>query len=204
MQPEPTEPGAWVTITELAVLKGVGKATISERVGKLEAAGKLTSRRDGRAKLVNVAAFDLAVGETTDFARAQTAATKRAGEAAPARPPGPADGPVYTAEQARHMAYKADLAELELKRRRAEVIETAEVAAAMARCAEALVRQIDQMPSRADDLAAAVARDGAAGARAALKAVARDLRDQLAREMRLLEAVAAEEPAAQTPPELAA
>lgn len=181
--------GSWLTITELAAAKGVSKATISERVSRLEGQGRLVTRRDGKSKLVNLAEFDVAVGETTDLAKVQAIATRQQSappslaDALPADP----SAPVYTREQARHMAYKADLAEIDLKRRRGEVIETGLVTEAMARCSGAIVKLLDQMPGRADDLAAAVARDGAMGARAALKALAYDMRLALTREMRLIE-----------------
>jgi hypothetical protein len=61
---------------------------------------------------------------------------------------------------------------------------TDDVERAMTRCAEVMVRAIDTLPRRAEDLAAAVAKDGVPGARAVLKQLAFDLRAKLA-ELRL-------------------
>lgn len=177
-----------VTITELAALKGVGKAAVSERVSRLEREGVIATLKRGRVKLVSLADYDAAIGETTSLSRMQAAATRRQASEPVTEPDEPAIGGAnYSREQARLASYKADLAEIELKRKRGEVRDTREIVEAMTRCAEAIVKAIDRIPSRADEIAAAVARDGEQGARSALKTIARELRETLAREMRLLE-----------------
>jgi hypothetical protein len=184
-QPGPNMMDAgWVSISELARLKGLGKAAISERVAGYIAKGLLSTKPGkGKVKLVNLAAFDRIAGETTDLAKTTGAETRR--QHAAAAPPPPTDplAPVYTAEQARHMAYKAESAKLDLEERQGKILQVADVAAAITMAGEALARAIDQLPNLADDLAAAVAQTGAAGARTLLKAKARETRELMAREL---------------------
>lgn len=181
-QPDPnTVDGAWVSITELAKLKGLGKAAISERVAGFVAKGLLSTKPGkGKVKLVNLAAFDRVAGETTDLAKAAGAETKRQHAA-----PLPSDplAPIYTAEQARDMAYRAEMRRMDLEERQGKILQVADVAAAVTMAGEAIVRAIDQLPSLADDIAAAVAQSGAAGARTLLKAKARETRELMAREL---------------------
>lgn len=171
--------GLWMSVSELAKAKGVSRQSMHERVARLEQQGSLTLKAgQGRARLVNVAEFDRAAGETFDAVRSLNGTG-----AAPAA--GRADGadPVLAKEQARRAAYDADLKQLDLEERLGKLVPIAEVQDAMATCAEKMVRIIEQLPGRADDLAGAVGRDGAPGARAALKKLARELREALARAM---------------------
>lgn len=184
-QPDPNMTDAgWVSISELARLKGLGKAAVSERVAGYIAKGLLSTKPGkGKVKLVNLAAFDRIAGETTDLARATGAETKR--QQAAITPPPPSDplAPIYTAEQARHMAYKAESAKLDLEERQGKILQIVDVTAAITQAGEALARAIDQMPALADDLAAAVAQSGAAGARTLLRVKARETRELMAREL---------------------
>ena len=178
--PEPA--GLWMSVSELAKAKGVSRQSMHERVARLEQQGAVTLKAgQGRARLINVAEFDRAAGESFDAVRslngtgvATTLASRVDG----------AD-PVLAREQARRAAYDADLKQLDLEERLGKLIPVEEVEQAMTTCAETMVRGIEQLPGRADDLAAAVARDGAAGARAALKVIARELRESLARALTL-------------------
>lgn len=180
--------GLWVSVSDLAARKGVTKQTIAEKVARLEAQGLLSTRPGkGRAKLVNLAEFDRAIGETGDAIREMAAASARSPAAPTPVVPDGAD-PILAKEQARRVAYQADLAKLDLDERLGKLLPVEHVTAAMLRCAEALTRALEQMPTRADDLAAAVAKEGVTGARAFLRAMGRDMRALLAREMRLLEA----------------
>ncbi|KAI93928.1 MarR family transcriptional regulator [Rhodomicrobium udaipurense JA643] len=194
---EPVGAGLWVSVSDLAARKGVTKQTISERVAKLVRDGLIETRPGpGRAKLVNLAAYDQAVGETGDAAKALGAVTKatiRAQEQGETAPSSGGDH-VLAREQARRAAYEADLAKLRLDEKLGRLLPIEDVEASMVRCAEALTRAFDQLPARADDLAAAVAKDGVNGARAFLKVVARDTRAVLAKEMRLLDKDEPDEP----------
>ena len=58
----------WVSVTELAALKGVTKQTVSEKVARLEAAGQPpTKSGNGREKLVNCAEYDRALDEGNEW-----------------------------------------------------------------------------------------------------------------------------------------
>jgi hypothetical protein len=82
--------------------------------------------------------------------------------------------------------YRARIAQLDYEQRIGRVVAIDDVTRAMERCAEAMVRDLEQLPARADDLAAAFAGGDIAGLRAALKGLARDMRATLADNMRLL------------------
>ena len=183
----PALEGLWLTVSELARQRGVDKAAISRRITRL---GLELRPGPRNSKLVNVAAFDHAVGTSTDAVRAANSAKAAARE----QEASTGEGQVLAREQARRAAYDADLKKLDLDERLGKLLPVSSIEDAMTRCAEAMVRRIDQISSRADDLAAAVARDGGAGARRELKAISRDLRETLARELRLLEATGQFEP----------
>ena len=191
--------GLWVPLSELARLRGVTKGPLSRRISRLEAQGYDLSRPGpGGSKLISVAAFDRATNEATDVVRATNG-----GAAQPATTPAPAkagEDLVYAREQARNAAYSADLKRLELDERLGRLLSIEDVVDAMTRCAGAIVRGLDALPSSADDIAAAVARDGSYGARRLLKQRALDLRETLSREMRLL----ADRAARETPPDAGA
>lgn len=176
-----TPDAAWVSISELARLKGLSKAAVSERVKGLIQKGQLSTKPGkGKVVLVNLAAFDRVIGETTDLAKAAGAETKR--QAASTTPRDDA-APIYTAEQARHMAYRAESARLDLEERQGKILQVADVVAAIAAAGDAIARAIEKLPTGADDVSAAVAQAGAAGARTELKAKARDLRELVAKEL---------------------
>ncbi|QEL26142.1 hypothetical protein FQV39_28690 [Bosea sp. F3-2] len=176
-----TPDAAWVSISELARLKGLSKAAVSERVKGLIQKGQLSTKPGkGKVVLVNLAAFDRVIGETTDLAKAAGAETKRLSTS-----PQPRDdaAPIYTAEQARHMAYKAESARLDLEERQSKILQVADVSNAIAAAGDAIARAIEKLPTMADDIASAVAQSGATGARTELKAKARDLRELVAKEL---------------------
>jgi DNA-binding IscR family transcriptional regulator len=185
MVQEPGHDGLWVSVSDLAARKGVTKQTIAEKVAKLEKAGLLTTRPGaGRKKLVNVAEYDFAIGRTRDALREMGAATKA--EIKAQSPPAPTSSVLNLSEQqAQRLFYQTEITRLELEERQGKLRRVEEIEHGMARCGEALVRAIDQLPSRADDLAGAIVRDGVVGARGFLKTMARELRAVLAREMRL-------------------
>lgn len=166
----------WMSLSDLARVKNVSKQAISKRVSRLVDQKALTTREGERgALLVNLAEFDRAAGESTDLIRAQNGrqATKLA-----------ADGdPILTREQARRAAYAADMAELDLKERLGELMPVKDVERSYGEVAAATVEVIDQLSGYADAVAAAVARNGAMGARQELKNIARKMREDLARKL---------------------
>ena len=180
MSNEPNiEAGAWLSVSDLAASRGLAKATVSERVSRLVQAGLVSVRPGaGRTKLVNVAEFDRAVGDTTDLGQAASAKVAKAAE--------PSNSGAYTAEQARHMAYKADLARLDLEERLGKLVPVDQLSAACRKVAEVCVRQLGGLPGRADAMAAAVAKDGVTGARSLFRQIEVELREAFCRELETL------------------
>jgi DNA-binding MarR family transcriptional regulator len=177
----------WLSISELARAKGVDKSWISRRVANLEAHGKIETR-DGpnRGKLVNVAQFDRAVGETTDLAKEQAAATARASRNEAAADDAPAAA-TFADAQRRKAHYEAELKALEFGERTGQLVAIGEVETVIAEIAEGIAQPINQLPLRADEIVAAAARDGAAGVRTILKDAAFNLLKAIAQVLRRLD-----------------
>lgn len=192
-----------VSVTELALVKGVSKQAISARLQRWEAQGLIrTGTRRGKRntveKTVSLAEYDTVAGETSDPSKIQGHATRAAiagestaptlDDAVAANVGGAAKAeadPTYTRELTRKAGYDADLREMQLRKQRGELLEIEDVRSSMERCAEAIVRDVDQLPAFADDLAAAVASGGVPALRELLKVKARELRERLARSMTL-------------------
>jgi len=177
---EPTSEGTWLSISDLAAIKQVSRQSMHERVSRLEAQNLLTLRQQGRSKLVSLAQFDHVTRETTDVVRQSNGSAKSVPDA------DESSTKALSYSQARTAEYNAELKKMELEERQGKLIRVEAVTEAMTRCAEALVREIEQIATKADDLATAVAKDGTQGARGVLKGLARDLRENLARNMRIL------------------
>ncbi|MGO7263760.1 winged helix-turn-helix domain-containing protein [Rhizobium johnstonii] len=69
--------GVWISIKDLADLKGVSKQAISQRVKNLEAEGLIEVRQNGRFREVELVSYDRAVGQTASLSREQAAETRR-------------------------------------------------------------------------------------------------------------------------------
>lgn len=166
-----------MSISELARERKVSKQVISKNLRRWADAGRaVPTRKEGKSLLIKVAEYDAARGEVGDLARQMGEATKKSSIADDPTPQGQ-DGPLYTREQARAKQYEADLKEIELIRVRGELVEVAQLRDAATQAAEAMLRAIDQMASRSEDLAAAT-NVPVAQCRQFLKSVARDLRQR--------------------------
>jgi len=175
------EGGLWLSITDIARLEKKTRQAVSKRVAALVAAGEIATKRgENGSKLVNLAAYNRAIGAVGDAAKELAAETRAdAATDAPA-----ADGkPTYRDAQTRKLQFEADLAEIALAEKRAELVPVADVEDAAARVAEAIVRVIDRLTSYAEPMANAVGKDGVPGARAMFKEISRDLRTAAAEAM---------------------
>jgi len=176
-----------VSVSEAARLKGVRKQTISEKLARLVADGRIATERRGREKVFPLAVYDAAFEETTDPSRIIAEQTKKA--TAGAIGSGENAGAVVNTElqkaSIRAKQLEADERQIRVDQLLGRLKPIEEVTAAMQDCAAAIVRDIDQLPTFADDLAAAVTRGGVAGLREALKAKAREIRQTLERTMKL-------------------
>lgn len=170
-------------------------------IGKAIDAGRIPAsavRRVGRGKLIDVAKADFALGQ--NILRVNTPAENlplaSAGEIAPTTSPAPAPG--VTETPALHKArlqsaeIAAQIAQLDFDKRIGRLLEVTDVAAAMQRWAEAAVREVDQLATHADDLAAAFTRSGVEGVRQLCKEISRRQRGVIEQNMRLLGAEDAE------------
>lgn len=144
-----------------------------EAVRKAIAGGRIPKtaiRRDNAGvSWINVAAADFALGQAqgrVDFSAD--------------------DPPSLTEARTRTEGYNAEIKRLEFEQRIGRLLETDDVGLSMQRWAEVAVREIDQLASRADDLAAAFTRNGVDGVRRALKDITRQMRATIEQNMRLL------------------
>ena len=167
------------SVSALAALVGVDKAAVSRRVTRLEAQGLITTQcaGPGKPKLISVAAYLKATEQTADAIRTAN------GVAAKAEAPA---SPSLAQQQERITSVRADLLQIELDTAKGLLVRADDVRDAMAHAAGELVRGLESLAARADELASALARDGVAGLRAAIKDVVRDLRERMAADMTLL------------------
>lgn len=186
---EATEEGLWLTVSELARLKGVDKSHISRQVTKLEEDGLLRTRTGpNRAKLVNLPEFDRLIGETTDLFKKQAASTAAANRSAEEGGSESGD-PTFTEMQKKKLQYEAAMKALDYAERVKLVVPAQDLQRACEQISEVLVVAIDRMLLRADEVAAAAAK-GSAGVRSVLKQMIFDLRTTAAEQLKRLPALA--------------
>jgi DNA-binding Lrp family transcriptional regulator len=186
-----SEGGPWLSITELAELKGVSKPTISEKVARLERdKGLITRNGAGGTKLVDVAQYDRLVGETSDLTKlhaASSARARRADGATEAAPPGES---TWSEAQKRKTQYDAALKSLEYGERSRQLVATDGVKSVIEKILEPQLGAIDALVLRADEITAAAARDGVAGVRQILRDAIFKLKAACSAAWRELESIA--------------
>jgi DNA-binding transcriptional ArsR family regulator len=161
--------GVWISIAELARRKGIGRQAAMERVDRLEAKKLIETRREGRSRLVELAAYDRAVGQAGDAVKEQAVETRRdlaLEEPVPSK---------LRDAQTERAQYDAKLRALDLGERTGKLVATASVEAAMVRAGEAIVRTLERLPSFAPEILAA-AKDGEPALRRRLREVKDELR----------------------------
>lgn len=165
---------AWVSISEIARRKGLHRDSVRERVDRLVEKGLLQTRKEGRSRLVDLAAYDRAIGEAGDAYKEAAAETKREAPAA--------HKPLRDAQTERAQ-YEARLKALDLAERQGSVLPVKGdhgIEAALVRCGEVITREIDRFIDAAEDIAIATAKDGVSGARRVLKEEIRKRRSRIA------------------------
>lgn len=163
--------GLWVSISDLARVKGVHKSNISRKVDELER-DSLIEVRNGpnKTKLVNLAQFDSVVGETTDLAKeqgAETARYSREAEWGDTR---------FRDAQTRKAEYEADLKSIEVRKQLGQLVDVARAEEVIAEVGEEQRKVIEQLTLRADELHSAALSGGVTSVRAKLKEIVFDLR----------------------------
>jgi hypothetical protein len=135
----------WVPMKRLAELRGVSQQAVSKRVAGFMSRGLLEPRRVGKEKLVHLPTFDALAAAAHDPAQDLRNRHQRSGSGndsdaesskepqakAPKPPLAPIDianSASYDAASAREKNAKAELAEMELARRRAELVPAGELA----------------------------------------------------------------------------
>ena len=156
----------------------MGHSISRSYVSRLVREGRIPLNKNRR---INPADADVALDGTTERIRVDTV---------PDDPSAPGDSASAELTKAKvdTEIYRARIAELNYLRQVGELVPIEDVTRSMQACAETIVRAIDRLPAAADDLSTAHSRGGAKQVRAALKILARDLRQPVADNMRLLAA----------------
>lgn len=181
------------TVSEVAARDGVSKQAVSKKVKALADKHGLSVERNGQGHVVrlNVAEYDHLRSRFGDPSKDQrplfdgAAGTLPTGAKA-AEPEKPNES--YDEALRQKTWHEAEKRRLELAELKGDLVRVAAVVDAVVRCNEEITRIVDRLPSATDDLAAAVARDGAHGLRVELRKLATRIRDEIGDAM---EAVAA-------------
>ena len=166
-----------LSIAEIARRDGVAKPTVSIAVKRLVERHGLTVERDGQGRVarVNAVEYDHLRQRYGDPSKAQAPA------APPVAPPvTPPASESYDEALRQKTWHEAEKRRLELEEIKAGLVRRDRLADAMVACGEEIVRVFDRLPQAADDLAAAVAKEGAHGLRVALKGLAARMRAEAA------------------------
>jgi phage terminase Nu1 subunit (DNA packaging protein) len=186
----------WVSQAEYARHRGVSR----QRIGKLIELGKIPAPRafNPDTKKINVAAADLALGETIERVTAADQEERDADDA-----PGGAGGSIddrgtgagakLTQARTAGAFYQANLARLQYEEKVGRLVPKADVMFSMTVAAGKLKQDLQQIPSRADDLATAYTRGGVDAVRAFLKTMVIEICGNLSASMRLIQEQSADD-----------
>lgn len=167
------------SVSDVALRDGVSKQAVSKKVKALAEKHGLSVERNAQGHVVrlNVAEYDHLRGRFDDPSkdqRPEAPSPKRGGSASRDH------AESYDEALRQKTWHEAEKRRLELAELKGELIPVAAVADAVIACHEAISRVIDRLPSFTDDLAAAVAKDGAHGLRVELRKVAVRMRGDVA------------------------
>jgi DNA-binding Lrp family transcriptional regulator len=182
----------YLTVSELAKKLDLTVQAVSNRVGKLEALGLITTKKGhGPSKLVPVADYMKAIRQTGDPDKTRGWKTRM----------GAPDGETYLEEQVRKIRLDSELRALQVGKMKGDLVPIRSVEASLSVAAGRIVRVLDRLPTRTDELIACV-RDNSANpvpkVRALLKQVVRDIRTEMASAMTDVVAIGANAEAAGT------
>jgi DNA-binding Lrp family transcriptional regulator len=171
-----------LSVADLAARDGVSKAAVSRRVKQLRERGlQVELDGQGRVALVHSVQYDDLKARIEDPSKRQ----------APVLPSPIATGETYDEALRQKTWTEAERARLRLLEEQGKLIRVDLLADALAQAGEKIVRSVDLILNDVDDLAAAVAKEGTSGLRAALKKVAFRLKSEMAD---ALSSIAAEAP----------
>jgi hypothetical protein len=181
-----------MSIAEIAKRDGISKPGISRTVKRLVSDHGLTVERDaqGRVAAVNVAEYDHLREKFGNAFRAQAPAKT---ETPPLDAPPLAKAGDSLDEAQRQKAWiDAERSRMRLAEEKRELIRVSAVVDAVGACGMEIARIIDRLPNVADDLAAAIGRDGVHGVRVLLKSLAQKIRTDIAEALSAIAAAAPE------------
>lgn len=164
------------TVKQVADRDGVSKQAVSKKVKDLVERHGLAVERDGQGRVValNVAEYDHLRGRYGDPSKVQAPRQMDA-------PPPPSES--YDEALRQKTWHEAERRRIELEEMKGRLVPVAAVENIVAESGAAIASVIDRLPSSADDLAAAVARDGSHGLRVALKKLANAMREEIAKKL---------------------
>lgn len=172
-----TDDEQWLSIAELARLKGVARQTAHEKVMRLERQGLLTTRPGpGGTKEVNLGEYEHRTRELGDLVKEQAAATAAS-----------FDDPALRDAQRKKIQIETALKTYELAERRGQLVDVTRVTEVIAEVGAELRKPLDQLPLRADEIDAAARSGGAVAVRTKLKEIAFELRGAFTDALRKLD-----------------
>jgi hypothetical protein len=171
-----------LTVSEVAERDRVSKQAVSKKVKELIGLG-LTVERDSRGFVskLNVVEYDRLRGRTDDPSKAQAPGRADKGAGAAAKPPEDEDS--YKEALRTKTWHESERLRLDLEERRGSLVSVDSVTDAIVSCAGSITAIVDRLPNAADDLVAAVSREGVHGVRVELKKLASRLRSDIAEAM---------------------
>lgn len=161
-----------LSIADLAERDQVSKPAVSRRVKQLREIGLAVELdAQGRVALVNSVQYDELRAKVADPSKAQ----------APQMLPAPIPVEETYDEALRQKTWtEAERARLRLEEEKGQLVRVDRVADALVLAGERIVRSVDLVLNDVDDLAAAVAKEGTAGLRVALKKITFRLKGEIA------------------------
>lgn len=163
-----------LSIADLAARDRVSRPAVSRRVKQLREIGlQVELDGQGRVALVHSVQYDELKGRVADPSKAQAPPAPQLQAPIPT-------GETYDEALRQRTWTEAERSKLRLLEEQGKLLRVDELADALAQAGEKIVRAVDLILNDVDDLAGAVAKDGASGLRAALKKVAHRLKSEMA------------------------
>lgn len=161
-----------MSIADLAARDGVSKPAVSRRVKQLREIGlQVELDGQGRVALVHSVQYDELKARVADPSKAQ----------APTQLQTPIPtGETYDEALCQKTWTEAERAKIRLLEEQGKLVGVDQLTDALAQAGQKIVRAVELILNDVDDFAAAVAKDGASGLRAALKKVAHQLKNDMA------------------------
>lgn len=161
------------TVSQVAERDGVSKQAISKKVRDLADKHGLAVERDTRGHIIrlNVAEYDHLRGRYGDPSKSQ--APRRDQSDSPR-------GESYDEALRQKTWHDAERARINLEELKGELIRVSAIVEAVDHCGTAITHTVDRLINDADDITAAIARDGVHGCRVILKTIAARMRSDIA------------------------